>query len=56
MLISLQVLKIPKSDVEIAKGLKSRQKTISIHTAFHGTPQDEIERIKAMLRESASIE
>jgi uncharacterized protein YggU (UPF0235/DUF167 family) len=48
------VLKVPKSDVEITRGMKSREKTVAIHSAFdkNVTPQKEIERIKAMLQES----
>jgi len=48
------VLKIPKSDVEIAKGMKSREKTVAIYNAFttNMTPEEGIERVKAMLQDS----
>ena len=42
-------LKIAKSDVEIVKGLKSREKTVAVRMNNQGTPDEEIERIKAAL-------
>jgi uncharacterized protein YggU (UPF0235/DUF167 family) len=49
-----QVLKLPKSDVEVVKGVKSREKTVAIHNVFtkNTSPKEEVERIRAMLRES----
>ncbi|KAF2711528.1 YggU-like protein [Pleomassaria siparia CBS 279.74] len=46
------ILKVPKSDVEVAKGMKSRQKTVvisNIATKRNATPEEEIERIKILL-------
>ncbi|OSS44358.1 hypothetical protein B5807_10982 [Epicoccum nigrum] len=47
-----KTLKVPKSDVEITKGIKSREKTIAIQMGQHITPDEEIERIRALLSSS----
>ncbi|KAF2639924.1 YggU-like protein [Massarina eburnea CBS 473.64] len=48
-----ETLKIPKSDVEIAKGMKSREKTVLISNMVNKnkTPEEAVERIKNILRE-----
>jgi uncharacterized protein (TIGR00251 family) len=51
-IVIAKTLKLPKSDVEISKGLKSREKTITIHTGKHITPDREVERIRALLSSS----
>lgn len=46
-----EALKIPKSDVDIVKGLKSRDKTVMIgNIELDGTPEHHIERLKTLLR------
>ncbi|KAH7350286.1 hypothetical protein BKA66DRAFT_431363 [Pyrenochaeta sp. MPI-SDFR-AT-0127] len=45
-------LKMPKSDVDIAKGMKSREKTVAVNMDTIKTPEEEIERIKYLLLES----
>ena len=47
-----KTLKVPKSDIEITKGLKSREKTITIQMGEHITPDREIGRIRALLSSS----
>jgi uncharacterized protein (TIGR00251 family) len=47
-----KTLRIPKSDVEIAKGMKSREKTVSVQMGPNITPAEEIERIRALLSSS----
>ena len=47
-----RTLKVPKSYVEITKGLKSREKTITIQMGEHITPDREIERIRVLLSSS----
>ena len=42
-------LKIAKSDVEVVKGLKGREKTVAVRTNSQGTPDEQVERIKAAL-------
>lgn len=49
-----KMLKVPKSDVEIAKGMKSREKTVAIQLGPHVTPATEIERIRDLLLSSAA--
>ncbi|KAF2195410.1 YggU-like protein [Zopfia rhizophila CBS 207.26] len=51
-----KVLKVPKSDVEIAKGMKSREKTVVVSNIVtkNKTPEEEIERIKIILQENVS--
>ncbi|KAF2650942.1 YggU-like protein [Lophiostoma macrostomum CBS 122681] len=49
-----EALHVSKSDVEIMKGLKSRVKTVAVaNTRAHVTPEQEIERIKNVLQDSA---
>jgi hypothetical protein len=53
----LQVLKVPKSDVEVTKGLKSREKTVTVNCETTDgkktvDPEAEVERIKALLESS----
>lgn len=43
---------VPKSDVEIAKGMKSREKTVAIQMDAGIAPAQEIERMKALLLSS----
>lgn len=46
---------MPKSDVEIAKGMKSREKTVVINNIpTKCTPEEEIERIKIILQEGVT--
>ncbi|KAJ4985002.1 hypothetical protein SVAN01_09524 [Stagonosporopsis vannaccii] len=47
-----KTLKVPKSDVDFAKGMKSRDKTVSIHMGPDIKPADEIERIRTLLLSS----
>ncbi|KAF1848301.1 YggU-like protein [Cucurbitaria berberidis CBS 394.84] len=48
-------LGVPKSNVTITKGMKSREKTVAVDFAeTKGTLEDEVERIKNMLLGSAS--
>ena len=50
-----EALKVPKSDVDIVKGLKSREKTVLIgNIKIDGTPEDYIERLRTTLRMRAS--
>lgn len=45
-----QILKVPKSDVEIAKGMKSREKTVMVHNlAKNRSPEEHIESIRNAL-------
>ncbi|KAF2994287.1 hypothetical protein E8E13_003443 [Curvularia kusanoi] len=44
-----KTLKVPKSDVEITKGLKSREKIVAIQLGRDVTPGEEVERIRALL-------
>ncbi|KAH8724388.1 hypothetical protein GQ44DRAFT_773025 [Phaeosphaeriaceae sp. PMI808] len=39
-------LKVPKSDVELVKGMKSRGKTVAIIVDTSKVPDEEVERIK----------
>lgn len=50
--IIAKTLKMPKSDVEIIKGLKSREKIVTIQMGEHIMPDREIERIRALLSSS----
>ncbi|KAK7712889.1 hypothetical protein SLS57_007633 [Botryosphaeria dothidea] len=48
-----EVLKVPKSDVEIAKGMKSREKTVMVHNlAKNRNAEEHIELIRNALIES----
>ena len=47
-------LKVSKSDVELVKGLKGREKTVAVVVHAEGIPEEEIQRIKIMLLESVS--
>lgn len=50
-----EALNVPKSDVDIVKGLKSREKTVVIgNMNMSKTPQEHVERIKTTLQERAS--
>lgn len=52
-LAASQVLKVPKSDVEIAKGMKSREKTVMVHNlAKNRNAEEHIELIRNALIES----
>lgn len=43
-------LRVPKSDVDIAKGMKSREKTVAVNvTNRNNTPEAEVERIRDLL-------
>lgn len=48
-IVIAQTLKIPKSDVGIAKGMKSREKTVTIRIGPNITPADEVQRIRTLL-------
>ncbi|USP80116.1 uncharacterized protein yc1106_07390 [Curvularia clavata] len=47
-------LGVAKSDVEVIKGLKSRDKTIAVRTTQEAS-QEEVDKIKTMLRRSAGM-
>jgi uncharacterized protein len=47
-----KTLRVPKSDVEIAKGMKSREKTVAIQIGANVAAAEEIERIRALLSSS----
>jgi len=47
-----KTLKIPKSDIDITKGLKSRDKTVSFKSGLDIKPDEEIERIRSLLLSS----
>jgi uncharacterized protein (TIGR00251 family) len=49
-----KTLKVPKSDVEIAKGMKSREKTVAIHLSTNVTATEEVERMRTLLLSSIS--
>ena len=49
-----KTLKVPKSDVEIAKGMKSREKTVAIQMGTNIILAGEIERIRALLSSSVT--
>lgn len=49
-----KTLKVPKSDVNIAKGMKSREKTVTIQMGPKITPATEIERVRALLSSSVA--
>jgi uncharacterized protein (TIGR00251 family) len=50
------VLKVPKSDVEVTKGMKSREKTVVVGNVKMGdrNAEEEVERIKIILQESVN--
>jgi uncharacterized protein YggU (UPF0235/DUF167 family) len=43
-----QALQVPRSDVEIGKGLKSREKTVALRSTTK-TPEEEVARIKNII-------
>jgi uncharacterized protein YggU (UPF0235/DUF167 family) len=47
-------LRVPKSDVEITKGSKGREKQIAINVGTARAGDDEVERVKALLLGSVS--
>lgn len=55
-IVIAKTLKVPKSDVEIAKGMKSREKTVAIQLGPNITPAEEIERIRDLLASSVANE
>ncbi|KAI4606688.1 hypothetical protein J4E80_010000 [Alternaria sp. BMP 0032] len=42
-------LRVAKSDVEVVKGMKSRDKTVVVQTSLKGTAEEEVNRIRAVL-------
>ena len=46
-------LGVAKSDVEVVKGTKSRDKTVAVRTARQETPEEQVDRIKGLLQRSA---
>ncbi|KAF1930288.1 uncharacterized protein M421DRAFT_418603 [Didymella exigua CBS 183.55] len=46
-------LKVPKSDIEVVKGLKSRERTAIIRMGLNIIPTVELERIKSLLLNGA---
>ncbi|KAI4666860.1 uncharacterized protein J4E88_010428 [Alternaria novae-zelandiae] len=42
-------LRVAKSDVEVVKGMKSREKTVVVQTGMKGTAEEEVNRIRAVL-------
>ena len=51
-----EVLRVPKSDVEVTKGMKSREKTVVVSNVNTGdrNAEEEAERIKIILQESVN--
>jgi uncharacterized protein (TIGR00251 family) len=50
-----EALRVAKSDVEVIKGMKSREKTVAISLmGLKSKPEDEIDRVRGMLVESAN--
>jgi uncharacterized protein YggU (UPF0235/DUF167 family) len=47
-------LQVPKSNVEITKGLKGRDKQVAVHVGTSCTGDDEVERVKILLLGSMS--
>ncbi|KAJ5061970.1 hypothetical protein J3E74DRAFT_449604 [Bipolaris maydis] len=47
-------LGVPKSDVEVIKGMKSRDKTVAIRTSLLEAPEEHVQRIKFMLQRVAA--
>ena len=43
-------LRVAKSDVEVVKGMKSRDKTVVVQTGLKGTAEEEVNRIRAVLQ------
>ena len=48
-------LGVAKSDVEVIKGLKSRDKTVAVRATRQEEPEEQVNNIKAMLRRSAGM-
>ncbi|KAA8627143.1 hypothetical protein PtrSN002B_004028 [Pyrenophora tritici-repentis] len=44
-----EALKVAKSDVEVVKGLKSRNKTVAVRMHSQCSSEEQVERIKAAL-------
>ncbi|KAH6851404.1 hypothetical protein BKA58DRAFT_68069 [Alternaria rosae] len=42
-------LRVAKSDVQVIKGMKSREKTVAVWTSTKGTAEEEVNRIRAVL-------
>lgn len=42
-------LRVAKSDVEVIKGMKGREKTVAVRTDVKGTAEEEVNRIRAVL-------
>ncbi|KAI4675804.1 uncharacterized protein J4E84_009957 [Alternaria hordeiaustralica] len=42
-------LRVAKSDVEVVKGMKSRDKTVVVRTGVVGTAEEEVNHIRAVL-------
>ncbi|KAF2115206.1 hypothetical protein BDV96DRAFT_64077 [Lophiotrema nucula] len=51
-----KALKVPKTNIEIAKGTKGREKTVNLYEICpkDSTPDEEVERIKIILSESVT--
>jgi uncharacterized protein YggU (UPF0235/DUF167 family) len=43
------VLRVAKSDVEVIKGMKSREKMVAVRTDVKGTAEEEVNRVRAVL-------
>ncbi|EMD66164.1 hypothetical protein GGP41_006386 [Bipolaris sorokiniana] len=43
-------LGVPKSAVEVIKGMKSRDKTVAVRTSRLEAPEEQVERIRVMLQ------
>jgi uncharacterized protein YggU (UPF0235/DUF167 family) len=55
ILTFIKILRVPKSDVEIAKGMKSREKTVIVNNiTTKSTPEEEVDRIRIILQESVT--
>ena len=42
-------LRVAKSEVEVVKGMKSRDKTVVVQTGLKGTAEEQVNRIRAVL-------
>jgi uncharacterized protein YggU (UPF0235/DUF167 family) len=42
-------LRVAKSDVEVIKGMKSREKTVAVQIGVRGTAAEEVNRVRAVL-------
>jgi uncharacterized protein (TIGR00251 family) len=55
MRVVADALGVAKSDVEVIKGMKSRDKTVAVRTSLQDPPEEQMERTKDLLRRNASM-